>query len=118
MRTVPSSAVSQVRDQDLETAEDGTVRIRQGVAPDRRISIEDAEMRHGRKSRSKRFDGYKEHIARDLDRPVIVACSVTPANRPEEEGASPIAKDIQRQRLRLGELHIDSAYANSPVGDD
>ena len=26
-------------------------------------------MRHGRKSRSKRFDGYKEHIARDLDFP-------------------------------------------------
>ncbi|WP_437277923.1 transposase [Sorangium sp. So ce375] len=111
-------AVTQVRDQDLETAEDGTVRIRQGVAADRRVSIEDAEMRHGRKSRSKRFDGYKEHIARDLDLPVIVACAVTPANRPEEEGAAPIAKDIQRQRLCLGELHIDRAYVNSPVVDD
>ncbi|WP_438024005.1 transposase [Sorangium sp. So ce233] len=75
-------------------------------------------MRHGRKSRSKRFDGYKEHIARDLDLPVIVACAVTPANRPEEEGAAPIAEDIQRQRLRLGELHIDRAYVNSPVVDD
>src|SRR2546428_10094661 len=30
-----------------------------GVAKDRRISIEDAEMRHGRKSRSVRVDGYK-----------------------------------------------------------
>jgi len=111
-------AITQVRDQDLETAEDGTVRIRQGVAPDRRISIEDAEMRHGRKSRSKRFDGYKEHIARDLDLPVIVACSVTPANRPEEEGAAPIAKDVQLQQLRVTELHIDRAYVNSPVVDD
>ncbi|WP_437974976.1 IS1182 family transposase [Sorangium sp. So ce295] len=111
-------AVTQVRDQDLETAEDGTVRIRQGVAPDRRVSIEDAEMRHGRKSRSKRFDGYKEHIARDLDLPVIVACAVTPANRPEEEGAAPIAKDVQHQGLRLDELHIDRAYVNSPVVDD
>jgi hypothetical protein len=43
-------------------------------------------MRHGRKSRSMRFNGYKEHIARDLDLPIIVGCSVTPANRPEEEG--------------------------------
>ena len=42
-------------------------------------------------SRSKRFDGYKEHIARDLDYPAIVACAVTPANRPEELGAVPIA---------------------------
>lgn len=111
-------AITQVRNQDLETAEDGTVRIRQGVAPDRRVSIEDAEMRHGRKSRSKRFDGYKEHIARDLDVPVIVACAVTPANRPEEEGATPIAEDVQRQKLHLIELHIDRAYVNSPVVND
>lgn len=111
-------AITQVRAQDLEATESGAVRIRQGVAPDRRISVEDAEMRHGRKSRSKRFDGYKEHIARDLDQPVIVACSVTPANCPEEEGAAPLAEDIQRQRLRLVELHIDRAYVNSPVVDD
>jgi hypothetical protein len=111
-------ALAQVQRQDLETSEDGRKRIRQGVAPDRRISVEDAEMRHGRKSRSKRFDGYKEHIARDLDFPAIVACAVTPANRPEEEAAVPMSKDIKRQRLRLVELHIDRAYVNSPVVDD
>jgi hypothetical protein len=111
-------AITQVRAQDLEATGNGAIRIRQGVAPDRRISVEDAEMRHGRKSRSKRFNGYKEHIARDLDQPVIVACSVTPANCPEEEGAAPLAEDIQRQRLELVELHIDLAYVNSPVVDD
>jgi len=56
-------ALVTIRDQDLEHTKKDGVRIRQGVAVDRRISIEDAEMRHGRKSRSKRFDGYKEHIA-------------------------------------------------------
>ena len=111
-------AITQVRNQDLEATETGGIRIREGVAPDRRISVEDAEMRHGRKSRSKRFDGYKEHISRDLDFPAIVACAVTPANRPEEEGAAPMAEDIKRQRLRLVELHIDRAYVNSPVVDD
>jgi hypothetical protein len=110
--------LTQVRAQDLEVSPDGATRIRQGVARDRRISVEDSEMRHGRKSRSKRFDGYKEHIARDLDFPAIVACAVTPANRPEEEGALPIAEDIERQRLRLEELHIDRAYVNSPLVDD
>ena len=110
--------LTQVRAQDLEVSADGGTQIRQGVAPDRRISVEDSEMRHGRKSRSKRFDGYKEHIARDLDSPAIVACAVTPANRPEEEGAVPIAEDIQRQSLRLAELHIDRAYVNSPVVDE
>lgn len=111
-------AIAQVRSQDLEPMADGRLRIRQGVARDRRISVEDAEMRHGRKSKSKRFDGYKEHIARDLDFPAIVACAVTPANRPEEEGARPLGDDIQGQGLRLVELHIDRAYVNSPVVDE
>lgn len=108
-------AIATVREQDLERAADGSARIRQGVAPDRRISIEDAEMRHGRKSRSKRFDGYKEHIARDLDVPAVLACAVTPANRPEEEGAAPIAEDIASQGFVLQEMHVDRAYVNSPV---
>ena len=109
-------AITTVRDQDLEFTKDGRASIRQdSVAPDRRISIEDEEMRHGRKSRSKRFDGYKEHIARDLDAPAILACAVTPANRPEEEGARPIADDIERQGLLVQEAHIDRAYVNSPV---
>jgi hypothetical protein len=107
-------AVTAIRDQNLETTEGG-VQIRQGVAPDRRISIEDPEMRHGRKSRSKRFDGFKEHIALDLDVGAILACEVTPANRPEEEAAAPLAEDIKRQGLTLDELHIDRAYVNSPV---
>ena len=108
-------AITTIRDQDLEQTEKEGVRIRQGVAVDRRISIEDAEMRHGRKSRSKRFDGYKEHIAYDLDAHAIVACAVTPANRPEEEGAAPIAEDIDRQGFTLAEVHIDRAYVNSPL---
>jgi hypothetical protein len=110
-------AINAVRDQDLEQHAGGAMHIRQGVAADRRISIEDPEMRHGRKSRSKRFNGYKEHIARDLDVPVIVACAVTPANRPEEEGAAPLAKDIELQAFTLAEVHIDRAYVNSPVVD-
>ncbi|MBN4050342.1 transposase [Desulfobulbus sp. AH-315-M07] len=108
-------AITVVRDQDLEPTPTGDVAIRQGVAADRRISIEDPEMRHGRKSRSKRFDGYKEHIARDLDVPAIVACAVTPANRPEEEGAAPIGEDIDRQGFSIAEAHIDRAYVNSPL---
>lgn len=54
----------QIRTQDLEPdPHGGGSRIRDGVAADRRISIEDKEMRHGRKSKSKRFNGFKRHIA-------------------------------------------------------
>ena len=107
-------AVTTVRTQNLETV-DGRARIRRGVAEDRLISLHDTEMRHGRKSKTKRFDGYKEHIARDLDVPAILACAVMPANRPEEEGAEPLAADIEQQGLTLAELHIDRAYVSSPL---
>lgn len=108
-------AITTVREQDLERTSAGRITIRQGVAPDRRISLRDPEMRHGRKSQSKRFNGYKEHVARDLDVPAIVACAVTPANRPEEEGAVPIAEDIRHLGFTVGEAHIDRAYVNSAL---
>ena len=84
--------------QDLEPdpSGGGRSRIRDGVAEDRRVSVEDKDMRHGRKSKSKRFNGYKRHIATDLDTDLILACAITPANRPEEEGAIPLATDLRR----------------------
>ena len=65
-------ALVQVKQQDLETVAEGEVRIRQGVAEDRRVSIGDAEMRHGRKSKSKRFKGYKQHISTHLDAQLVL----------------------------------------------
>jgi hypothetical protein len=48
-------ALVQIRTQDLEPdPQGGGSRIRDGVAEDRRVSITDKEMRHGRKSKSKR----------------------------------------------------------------
>ncbi len=110
-------AVVQVQEQDLEKRGDGTTGIRQGVAPDRRISIEDSEMRHGRKSRSKRFNGYKEHIAVDLDSELVLACAVTPANRPEEEATPELEEDIDRLGRKVAEAHVDRAYINSTLVD-
>src|SRR5207247_415460 len=74
--------LAQIRTQDLEPDPVGGVRIRQGVAEDRRVSIADTEMRHGRKSKSKRFNGFKRHIAADVDHGLVLACAITPANRP------------------------------------
>jgi hypothetical protein len=112
-------AVAQVRKQDLEGTASGRTRLRQGVAEDRRVSIEDPEMRHGRKSRSKRFNGYKQHIAVDVDAHLINACAVTPANRPEEEATPALKSDLDRQgERRIGELLIDRAYVNSSLVAD
>jgi hypothetical protein len=109
--------LTQIRTQDLEPDPDGGggTRIREGVAAERRVSIEDAEMRHGRKSKSKRFNGYKRHIATDLDTDLILACAVTPANRPEEEAAPILKADLERQGRRISEMHVDRGYIASPV---
>lgn len=115
------ATLRQLREQDLEPdPSGGGPRIRQGVAADRRVSIADGQMRHGRKSKSKRFNGYKRHIAADLDTDLILACAVTPANRPEEEAAPVIGDDIAHQIRRnvIGELHVDRGYIGSTLVQD
>jgi Transposase domain (DUF772) len=77
------AVAQQVVQQDVEARPDGTVALRQGVAPDRRISVEDPDMRHGRKSRTQRVDGYKRHVLRDLDSGLVVAwCGSSASRRP------------------------------------
>jgi len=46
------AAARQVRDQDTVVGADAVVRIRQGATRDRRISIQDSQMRHGRKTKA------------------------------------------------------------------
>ncbi len=87
--------------------------LRQGVAPDRRISLEDAEMRHGRKSRSQLIDGFKRHVLRDLDSRLVPAVGLTAANVPEAAVGEAIRADLRAQTLTLAELHIDRAYLRS-----
>jgi hypothetical protein len=112
--------LAQIRGQDLEPDPSGgkRARIREGVASDRRVSVEDSEMRHGRKSKTKLFHGYKRHIGVDLDTSLIVACAITPANRPEEEAAPALKADIDRLERAIGELFCDRGYIASPVIND
>lgn len=101
-----------LRSQDLEPDPScpGS-RIKQGVAPDRQVSIADPEMRHGRKTKSKTFNGYKSHIAVDLDSDVIWACAITPANRPETEAMAAIQADLGERGA--SEWHIDRGYISA-----
>lgn len=96
--------------QDIEEESDGSPKLRKGVALNRRISIEDKDMRHGRKSRNQRFDGYKRHVLKDLDLGMVRAVGVTRANQPEAEVTQPIETDLKSQKIQLKELQIDRAY--------
>ena len=109
----PLKVAQQVREQDVQVDEKGKASLIKGVAKDRRISVEDAEMRHGRKSRSVRVDGYKRHVLHDLDTGLIRAVGVTPANAPEASVTESISADLAQQAVSLTELHIDRAYLSS-----
>jgi hypothetical protein len=107
------ATLAQLRDQDLEPdPEGGGPRIRDGVAEDRRMSVEDPDMRHGRKSKSQTIKGYKSHLAADLDTNLIVACAVTSANKHEADALPSIIEDLAHysERNEIGALHIDRGY--------
>jgi hypothetical protein len=110
-------AARQVRDQDVDLIGPAPA-LRRGVARDRRISVEDAQMRHGRKSRSVLFDGYKRHVLTDLDTGLILAVGITPANVPEATVTDDITADLDAAGRALAELHIDRPYLSSDLVRD
>src|SRR6266700_3636575 len=111
------SVARQVRDPDADLSGPAPA-LRRGVARDRRISVEDGQMRHGRKSRSVLFDGYKRHVLRDLDTGLVPAVGITAANAPEASVTGDIAADLDAAGWHLAELHIDRAYLSSALVRD
>jgi len=99
--------------QDIEPDPSGTKRqIKQEVAKDRVISIADPEMRHGRKSKTKLFNGYKRHIVIAND--IILATAVEPANVREHEPAGRLL-DAAAKHGDVEILDIDRGYLPSPA---
>src|SRR6266567_248486 len=81
-----AEVLARILAQDLERDDHGP-RLKQGVAPDRLISVHDPEMRHGRKSSSHRFNGHKAQVAVDTDSQLITAVEVLPGNAADAEHA-------------------------------
>src|SRR5437764_1092149 len=116
--------ITQITTQDTEpdpASTPGGRRIKKSVAPDRRISIEDQDMRHGRTSSAKTFNGFKEHFAVDLDSKVTREVVVRPANEPEHEVVELLAEELEkapgprthaaraRDRARIGTPRLSRA---------
>ena len=106
--------------QDITRDPAGTVHIAQHVAPYRVLSVVDPEMRHGRKSSSQKFDGYKAHISvqrGDAARPrLVTAATVTPGNTPD--GDQTVAVLQEREALTGAPpqaLWGDTAYGGAPT---
>ena len=72
--------------QDVARTDDG-VSLKDGVSRDRMMSVHDPELRHGHKSRRRRFDGHQAAIVVDTDSQLITAVAVLPGNAPDNLGA-------------------------------
>ena len=107
-----------VAGQDVEPAADsdgtdGRWRIARKVAADRMISTVDREARHTRKSKSKRRDGFRGHVAAEPETGLITDCEMTMATGPGSTDAENGVKMAARDRF-----HGAGATPGAPAPDD
>jgi hypothetical protein len=104
--------LSRVLGQDIERGEDGPA-LRQGVAKDRMPSVHDPEMRHGRKSKAKRFDGHKIQVGVDTENQLITDVGVLPGNAPDRDQALAVVEATEvRTGCAVAETIGDCAYGD------
>ncbi len=102
-----------LQDIEDEPPDEGGPRIRQGTSPDRIVSTTDPEMRHGRKSHSKTFTGYKASVAVETTSGVILATGALPGNTHDSEGAVALVEEASRTSRQDAERIIgDTAYGS------
>lgn len=111
------AVVTRLLEQDTEPDPDSPIsnakRVRKGGA-DRQVSLSDPDMRHGRKSKSKLFVGYKRHISVDADVPgLVTGVKVLPANVREYAAAKPLLESAEGAGFEVTEVHHDRGYLPS-----
>lgn len=101
------------QDIDEEPEDGGGPSIRRGTAKDRIVSTTDPEIRHGHKSHSKGFEGYKAAIVVETEHGVILATDVRAGNVHDREGAADlVAQAVERSGQELEEVLGDTAYGD------
>ena len=98
--------------QDVERTDDG-VNLKDGVSRDRMMSVHDPEMRHGRKSSSRRFDGHKAAIVVDTGSQLITAVDVLPGNAPDNLGSLEL---VEASEANTG-VPVEEAMGEAAYGD-
>ena len=107
-----AGVLSRVLVQDVERKEDGPD-LKQGVEKDRLLSVHDPEMRHGRKSKRRRFDGHKAQVAVDTDSQIITAVEVLPGNAPDRE----LALELVGATEEATGCAVEETIADAAYGD-
>jgi hypothetical protein len=98
---------------DIATDEQGQSQIGQGTAPDRIISLTDPEMRHGRKSKAHRFDGFKVGVSTEQSSELILDIADVTASGSDGVHLMPTIERTQAEAKVTVERAIgDGAYGS------
>ena len=98
--------------QDIERRGEGA-RLKQGASPDRVVSVHDPQMRHGRKSERRRFDGYKAHLPIEPGSQLITAADVLAGNTPDHERALQLVEQAERN----ADVEVEETVGDCAYGD-
>ena len=98
-----------VRD-DLEADDQGRLGIARRVTSDRLISLTDPGARHGRKSKSHTFNGFKLHLVGDVVSGLITALAVTPGNQHDNRPAHRLIRRASEVVAGIEQILGDTAY--------
>ncbi len=102
--------------QDVEEKPEGGCQIKPGTEKDRVVSVADPEMRHGRKSASRRFNGHKAAVAVDMESQLIGGVEVLPGNAGDPEKALELVHQTERvMEAEVKETVGDCAYGGGPT---
>ena len=102
-----------VSTQDVKQNGAGMWEIIDGTAKDRIISINDPEMRHGRKTSSKCTNGYKAEIITGGEKAsIVMAVEVGGANVPDGTHMSDLIDEVEENGNAMDKLYGDCAYSD------
>lgn len=106
-----------LQDVEVKETENGEqAHIKEGTAKGRMPSATDPDVRHGRKSASKRFNGHKADVAVDQDSQLIVAFEVIAGDAGDASGAlSLVAQAEENTGLTVTQTTGDCAYGGGPT---
>ena len=114
-----ASLLQQLLLQDVEvkkTDNGEQATIKEGTAKGRMPSATDPDIRHGRKSASKRFNGHKADVAVDHDSQLIVAFAVLAGDAGDASGALSLVEQAEENTgLTVIESTGDCAYGGGPT---
>ncbi|NLZ33301.1 MAG: transposase [Firmicutes bacterium] len=104
--------LEKIIEQNVKRDKDGRIEVVRDVSNDRIISTTDPDMRHGRKNKFSKGNGYKCSILTGGQKAgLVMGVSVIPANVPEGEHLEPLLKEAVGKGYEIKELYGDSAFS-------